>query len=143
MNTRETQMIDIHDPRISGDQAYLRALSRFGKRPGRSLIKLAGFLALACGVAATQSVIADHTTTLGPSSGTQAMIALFYLMGVIGVGLWIVDSVRKHPHVYASVLKAVGMLLVLGYVAHRIRKATVNLIADGVVEAESRDHHHR
>jgi hypothetical protein len=137
MGTRTVHMIEIHDSRVSGDQAYARALSKFGRRPGRSFVKLVGFVSLVCGVAAAQTAATSASVV---HADLKIMIAVFFVVAALGVGLWFVDSARKHPQVYANAFKAIGILLVLGFVAHRIRKGMVNIVADGVAEGEKRAH---
>jgi hypothetical protein len=137
METRKIHVITNYDRHPSGDAAYGRAFAKFGQRPVRSFVKLMGFLGLACGVAATQSMVSNPFPA--PTS-VKVMIPIFFVLAAVGLGLWLVDSVRKHPQVYADVLKAIGILLIIGYVAHRIREYEVNVIADGVNRAEGRHH---
>lgn len=139
MDTREHLVIDIerHDPRVSGDQAYARAFASFGRRPGRSSVKLLGFFGLVAGILTAQDVATSYRPASG---GEKALLAVFFVMAAIGVGLWLVDSVRKHPQAYADALKLLGILLLIGYVAHRVRRGVVYVIADGVAEAEKRHH---
>jgi len=137
METRKIHVITNYDQHPSGDEAYARAFAKFGERPIRSCVKLLGFLSLVAGFACAQDISSSHV----PTSATEsALMAGFFLMAVVGIGLWLVDSVRKHPQGYADVLKAIGMLLIIGYVAHRIREHEVNVIADGVTRAEGRHH---
>jgi hypothetical protein len=139
MDTREHRVIDIerHDPRVSGDQAYARAFSSFGRRPGRSSIKLLGFLGLVAGLLGAQDIASSHMPV---DTSTKVMTVVFFVVAVIGVGLWLVDSVRKHPQAYAEAAKMIGILLAVAYVAHRVRRGVVHVIADGVAEAENRHH---
>jgi hypothetical protein len=140
MNTREHRVIDIerHDPRVSGDQAYARAFASFGRRPGRSFVKLVGFMGLICGMAAAQTAASWPTAVSG---GMKATIAISFILAAVGLGLWVYDSVRKHPQAYANTFKLIGLLLVVGFVAHQVRKGMVNIVADGVAEGERRAHH--
>jgi hypothetical protein len=139
MDTREHRVIDIerHNPRASGDQAYARAFAPFARRPVRSLIKLLGFMGLLCGIAAAQSAASNPFPT--PTS-TKVMIPIFFVFAAVGVVLWFYDSVRKHPRAYADAAKLLGMVILAGYVAHRVRRGVVHVIADGVAEAEKRHH---
>ena len=136
METRKIHVITNYD-QPSGDQAYARAFAKFWERPARSFVKLLGFLGLVVGILAAQDV---STATLPASSGEKALMAVAFVMAVVGIGLWFADSVRKHPQGYADLAKAIGILLIIGYVAHRIREHEVNVIADGVNRAEGRRH---
>lgn len=135
METSKIHVITNYDQHPSGDAAYGRALAKFGERPVRSFVKLLGFLGLVAGLLCAQDISSSHMPT---SPVESALMAGFLVMGVVGVGLWFADSVHKHPQGYANALKIIGMLLVIGYVAHRIREHEVNVIADGVTRAEGR-----
>lgn len=137
MDTRTVRMIENHDPRVSGDQAYARAFSKFGRRPGRSIVKLVGFVGLLCGIAAAKAAASNPFPT--PTS-TKVMIPIFFVLAAVGVGMWLYDSVRKHPQTYSDIFRAIGILLVVGFVARRIRRGMVNIVAEGVAKGEKRAH---
>jgi hypothetical protein len=137
METRKIHVITNYDRPASADEAYARAFAKFRERPVRSFVKLLGFLGLVAALLCAQDIAqATHPV----STTEKVLLAVFLITAVAGVGLWFVDSVRKHPQAYADVLKAIGILLLVGYAAHRIREYEINTIAEGVNRAERRHH---